>query len=168
MLTKRGRRIVWRMLDQAGVFRSSFNTNAMTMAFAEGSRNQGLRMLAIIHASCPEQYPTMMKEQTDERTNDDGKRLKPPHSRSSSPAPSGIEATAEKLYGGEQKATTTQDSQAADAASASKAAPTDGKTDAPAADTKPQGARRSTSSRRRKVERSTPTSWRRTPRSRAS
>ncbi len=62
-------------MDQAGVFRSSFNTNAMTMSFAEGHRNYGLRILALIHSQCPELYPTMMKEQTaDERTNDDGSR----------------------------------------------------------------------------------------------
>ena len=73
MSSKRGRRIVWRLLDQAGVFRSSFNTNAMSMAFAEGGRNYGLRMLGMVHALCPDQYPAMMKEQThDERTNDDG------------------------------------------------------------------------------------------------
>lgn len=74
MSNKRGRRVVWRLLDQAGVFRSSFNTNAMSMAFAEGNRNYGLRMLAMIHALCPEQYPAMMKEQTDDRLNDDGSR----------------------------------------------------------------------------------------------
>jgi hypothetical protein len=64
MGNKRGRRILWRLLDQSGVFRSSFNTNAMAMAFAEGNRNYGLRTLAMIHALCPEQYATMMKEQT--------------------------------------------------------------------------------------------------------
>ena len=76
MGNKRGRRIIWRLLDQAGVFRSSFNTNAMTMSFAEGHRNYGLRILALIHSQCPELYPAMMKEQTDnnERTNDDGSR----------------------------------------------------------------------------------------------
>jgi hypothetical protein len=75
MGNKRGRRVIWRLLDQAGVFRSSFNTNAMTMSFAEGHRNYGLRILGMIHTQCPELYPTMMKEQTaDERTNDDGSR----------------------------------------------------------------------------------------------
>jgi hypothetical protein len=75
MGNKRGRRVIWRLMDQAGVFRSSFNTNAMTMSFAEGHRNYGLRILALIHSQCPELYPTMMKEQTaDERTNDDGSR----------------------------------------------------------------------------------------------
>lgn len=71
MGSKRGRRIIWRLLDQAGVFRSSFNTNAMTMAFAEGNRNYGLRTLALIHAQCPEQYQLMIKEQVNERSNDD-------------------------------------------------------------------------------------------------
>jgi hypothetical protein len=75
MGNKRGRRVLWRLLDQAGVFRSSFNTNAMTMSFAEGNRNYGLRMLALIHVQCPELYPTMMKENSShERTNDDGNR----------------------------------------------------------------------------------------------
>ena len=73
MGSKRGRRVVWRLLDSAGVFRTSFNTNAMSMAFAEGGRNQGLRLLAMVHALCPEQYPAMMKEQsTNDGTNDDG------------------------------------------------------------------------------------------------
>ena len=75
MGNKRGRRVIWRLMDQAGVFRSSFNTNAMAMSFAEGHRNYGLRILGMIHTQCPELYPTMMKEQTaDERTNDDGSR----------------------------------------------------------------------------------------------
>ena len=72
MGSKRGRRIVWRLLDRAGVFRLSFNTNAMTMAFAEGNRNEGLRILAQIHTLCPELYPTMIKEATNDRNADDG------------------------------------------------------------------------------------------------
>ncbi len=75
MGSKRGRRIVWRLLDRTGVFRLSFNTNAMHMAFAEGNRNEGLRMLAQVHSICPELYPVMMKEQThDNRIADDGSR----------------------------------------------------------------------------------------------
>lgn len=75
MGSKRGRRIVWRLLDRAGVFRLSFNTNAMHMAFAEGNRNEGLRILSQVHAHCPELYPVMMKEQiNDNRTADDGRR----------------------------------------------------------------------------------------------
>jgi len=69
MSSKRGRRIVWRFLDRAGVFRLSFNTNAMSMAFSEGNRNEGLRILAQIHAICPNLYPTMVKEAKNERRN---------------------------------------------------------------------------------------------------
>lgn len=72
MSSKRGRRVVWRLLDRAGIFRLSFNTNAMAMAFAEGNRNEGLRILALIHTLCPELYPTMVKEATNERNPDDG------------------------------------------------------------------------------------------------
>lgn len=66
MSGKRGRKIIWRLLDRAGVFRLSFNTNAMQMAFAEGNRNEGLRVLSQIHALCPELYPQMVKEQINE------------------------------------------------------------------------------------------------------
>lgn len=74
MGSKRGRRIVWRLLEQAGVFRASFNTNAMAMAFAEGNKNGGLRLLSQIHALCPELYPTMVREANEQRNIDDGNR----------------------------------------------------------------------------------------------
>jgi hypothetical protein len=72
MSSKRGRRILWRLLEQSGVFRLSFNTNAMSMAFAEGNRNFGNRTLSMIHSLCPELYPTMVKEQNN-GINDDGR-----------------------------------------------------------------------------------------------
>jgi hypothetical protein len=71
MGSKRGRRILWRLLDTAGVFRLSFNTNAMAMSFAEGNRNYGLRVLSLIHTQTPELYSTMIKEQKDDRNADD-------------------------------------------------------------------------------------------------
>lgn len=72
MNSKRGRRIIWRLLEQSGVFRLSFNTNAMSMAFAEGNRNFGNRTLSMIHTTCPELYSTMVKEQNNDRNADDG------------------------------------------------------------------------------------------------
>ncbi len=72
MSSKRGRRFIWRLLEQAGVFRSSFNTNAMAMSFGEGNRNYGLQLLNLIHTLCPELYPTMIKEQKNVRNADDG------------------------------------------------------------------------------------------------
>jgi hypothetical protein len=74
MGNKRGRRVVWRLLNQSGVFRLSFNTNAMQMAFAEGNRNFGNRTLSMIHLLCPELYPVMVKEQQNDRIADDGSR----------------------------------------------------------------------------------------------
>jgi hypothetical protein len=62
MDSKRGRRILWRLLEQAGVFRLSFDTNAMKMAFNEGNRNYGNRTLDLIHRTCPELYTVMVKE----------------------------------------------------------------------------------------------------------
>ncbi|MDZ7918508.1 endopeptidase [Rhodoferax sp.] len=59
MSSKRGRRIVWRQLARAGVFRISFNTNSMTMAFNEGARNEGVRMLPMLP---PDLYVEMIKE----------------------------------------------------------------------------------------------------------
>lgn len=62
MGSQKGRRIVWRLLEQAGVFRLSFNTNAMSMAFNEGGRNYGNRILALVNQVCPELYPVMLRE----------------------------------------------------------------------------------------------------------
>jgi alkylation response protein AidB-like acyl-CoA dehydrogenase len=72
MTSKWGRRFLWRLMDQAGVFRLSYAPDAMAMAFAEGNRNSGLRILNLIHTLCPEHYPAMLKEQTSERTEHDG------------------------------------------------------------------------------------------------
>jgi PleD family two-component response regulator len=72
MSSKRGRRVIWRLLEQAGVFRLSFNTNAMAMSFSEGNRNFGLQILTLVHTLCPELYPTMIKEQKNVRDADDG------------------------------------------------------------------------------------------------
>lgn len=74
MGSRRGRRIVWRLLEQAGVYRLSFNTNAMSMAFAEGNRSYGNRTMALIHSICPELYPTMLRENVNDRNADDGSR----------------------------------------------------------------------------------------------
>ena len=66
MGTKRGRRIMHRQLERAGVWQLSFNTNAMTMAFNEGRRNEGLALTNKLMAACPEQWAQMMKENASE------------------------------------------------------------------------------------------------------
>ena len=71
MQSKRGRRIVWRLLSQSGVFQPVFHPTAMVMAFQEGKRNYGLQVLATVNKHCPELYPTMMKESTNDGNNVD-------------------------------------------------------------------------------------------------
>jgi hypothetical protein len=65
MSSKRGRRIVHRQLESAGVFRISFHTNALQMAFNEGNRNQGNALLALITTHCPERYIDLLNEAKD-------------------------------------------------------------------------------------------------------
>lgn len=57
-----GRRLVWRLLSEAGVFRLSFSSDALVMAFNEGGRNQGLRLVALLHQHCSTQYERMVTE----------------------------------------------------------------------------------------------------------
>lgn len=62
MESEQGRRIVWRLLNQSGVFRSSFSSDALAMAFSEGNRNIGLQLMAQVHELCPDMYPEMARE----------------------------------------------------------------------------------------------------------
>lgn len=57
----RGRRFMWRMLEMAGVYRSSFTGNSTTF-FNEGQRNIGLMLVAEIHDTTPDAYALMLKE----------------------------------------------------------------------------------------------------------
>ena len=68
----RGRRIAWRWLESAGVFRTSFSTDALAMAFAEGQRNAGLWLMDQVLAVRPDAYTQMVKEngQTDGHTDE--------------------------------------------------------------------------------------------------
>lgn len=61
--TAAGRRYLWRMLGLAGVYQSSFSSDAMQMARSEGRRELGLVVLADITDADPNAYTTMLKEQ---------------------------------------------------------------------------------------------------------
>lgn len=56
-----GRRLMWRMLDKAGIYRTSFTGNSETF-FREGMRNFGIQLIAAINDTCPEQYALMVTE----------------------------------------------------------------------------------------------------------
>ena len=57
----RGRRFVWRILDMAGVYRSSFTGNSSTF-FNEGARNIVLRVLSDVMDAKPEAFLLMQQE----------------------------------------------------------------------------------------------------------
>lgn len=50
MGSKRGRRIVWRLLAEARLYQQSFDGNANWAIFNEGKRSVGLKLMAQIHA----------------------------------------------------------------------------------------------------------------------
>ena len=61
MAHKPGRRIVWRLLGEAGVYRTSFTGNSETF-FREGKRSLGLFVLDEVMSSSHEQFMAMFKE----------------------------------------------------------------------------------------------------------
>jgi hypothetical protein len=68
MGSRRGRRIVWKLLEDAGVFQDTFHTNALIMARQAGYRLYGMQLLQRINLVCPEMYLKMAIEQKD-KTN---------------------------------------------------------------------------------------------------
>ena len=69
-----GRRFIWRLLDKAGVFRSSFSLNGLEMSFKEGNRNLGIFLVSEAHEHCPDRYVQMMKEHKKAHEHRRGKR----------------------------------------------------------------------------------------------
>jgi hypothetical protein len=57
-----GRRIVWTLLDEARVYRSSFSRDPYETAFREGQRDFGLRATKLVHGACPSLYTKMIEE----------------------------------------------------------------------------------------------------------
>lgn len=62
MGTVPGRRVVWYLLEQFGIFRTSYSSEALAMAFSEGRRSAGLELMALVCTFCPEQYDKMARE----------------------------------------------------------------------------------------------------------
>lgn len=64
-----GRRWVWGQLSECHVWQTSMASNALRLAFLEGERSQGLRLLWEIQEANPEMFLQMMKEHQSERRN---------------------------------------------------------------------------------------------------
>jgi hypothetical protein len=62
MAHPQGRRIVSRLLEEAGVNRTSFNHSGSLMAFNEGKRHLGLFLTAEVLHAAPEGYFKLLKE----------------------------------------------------------------------------------------------------------
>jgi hypothetical protein len=77
MKSRSGRRLMWRLLEMSGVFHSTFNCDALIMAFQEGKRNQGLMLLADINQVDPQGYILMANEakaRQEAKENEDERR----------------------------------------------------------------------------------------------
>lgn len=63
MQLRSGRRLVWYVLEQCGIFRTSLSSDPLMMAAAEGKRSFGLQLMAQVIDHCPELYDQMAREQ---------------------------------------------------------------------------------------------------------
>lgn len=65
MADKRGRRIMWRLLAEAGIYRTSFNNSGSVTAFNEGKRHIGLVLIGEVNDHAAHQFLVMLKEHAD-------------------------------------------------------------------------------------------------------
>lgn len=63
MSSPRGRRFMWWLLSQTGLYRPSFNNSGSVTAFNEGQRNVGLAVLGHVTDRCHDRYLEMLTEQ---------------------------------------------------------------------------------------------------------
>lgn len=61
MSDKRGRRLVWALLEKTGLHRNPFTGTSETF-FRCGEMNVGQKYQALINLHCPERYEQMVKE----------------------------------------------------------------------------------------------------------
>jgi hypothetical protein len=62
MKTKPGRRLLWRMFGECGIFSSSFTKDPHTTNFNEGKRSIGLFLLTEVGEADPKAMSVMMTE----------------------------------------------------------------------------------------------------------
>ncbi len=60
-----GRRLMYGLLERAGVYRGSFTGDATTF-FREGERNVGLFYLNLLNAHFPDEFVLMLKERRED------------------------------------------------------------------------------------------------------
>ena len=95
-----GRQWVCDLLEHCHVFSTSFSDHSGRMAFMEGQREVGLRLLLDIMGACPDQYVQMMRERNDRSATDDVRNSKDSDRRDSRQGPddSGGDDAADEYY----------------------------------------------------------------------
>src|SRR5215510_15756302 len=68
-----GRKWMCELLETCHIFATSFSDSQLRMAFMEGQREIGLRMLSDIMAACPDQYVEMMRERNARSSTDEAR-----------------------------------------------------------------------------------------------
>ena len=71
MTSAEGRTFVYDFLLDGNVFRTTFSSDPLQMAFAEGNRNSALKLLADVMAACPDLYIIMTREANDRYNSND-------------------------------------------------------------------------------------------------
>lgn len=64
MGTSQGRRFIWKLMGESCLFLPIYSPDHSQMAFNEGRRQIGLKLLTDCNTLCPNLYLTMMKENT--------------------------------------------------------------------------------------------------------
>jgi hypothetical protein len=72
-----GRSWICDLLEHCHVFHTSFNDSSNRMAFMEGQREIGLRLLTDIMGACPDHYVLMMRERNERNSVYDARRGRP-------------------------------------------------------------------------------------------
>lgn len=73
LATPAGARVLWRVLEHAGMFLSVFSENPGRMAFLEGARNEALWLVSEINAADPQAIVRMMtaaQQQAERESNE--------------------------------------------------------------------------------------------------
>jgi hypothetical protein len=60
--SERGRKLMWRALEETGLFQSVFDENHPAMSFREGKRNLGLKLLSTINRANSDLFLSMLEE----------------------------------------------------------------------------------------------------------
>lgn len=66
--TYEGRSLMWRIMEECGIYRTSFTGDALQTAFLEGQRNIGLWVLTeIVFTNGPDTFSIMAREAEDRK-----------------------------------------------------------------------------------------------------